>query len=225
MQHADIPKAYAIVSEVGSSRLNLIYIKSIVMYFLSKYLKNFDLAPIFTQEEFEYLCQSRPNIVSSFVVEVSFTSLHILHTKVHETFVYSFYQQENGDITDFISYYHLSSTIMNHPQYKTLNACYLYYHATSKTPLVDLVQDCIVQAHNVKLRTIFHVDLVLFRRDSVLFQNDFDVFNALDLLDNKSFLEKLKFGVGDGNLQYYIYNWKCPIMEPGKVRVHSDFIR
>ena len=25
-------------------------------------------------------------------------------------------------------------------------------------------------------------------------------------MDNKQFLEKLKFGDGDGNIQYYIYN-------------------
>jgi glycylpeptide N-tetradecanoyltransferase len=36
-------------------------------------------------------------------------------------------------------------------------------------------------------------------------------------MDNKQFLEKLKFGVGDGNLQYYIYNWKCPQMNPEQV--------
>ena len=36
-------------------------------------------------------------------------------------------------------------------------------------------------------------------------------------MDNKDFLDKLKFGVGDGNLQYYIYNWKCPQMNPEKV--------
>ncbi|CAF0803508.1 unnamed protein product [Adineta steineri] len=151
MRHADIPRAFAL---------------------LSQYLKKFDLSPVFTQEEFEYLCQNRPNIVSSFVVE-----------------------QEDGEITDFISYYHLSSTIMNHPQYKTLNACYMYYHAASRTPLPELVNDCLVQAH----------------------LNDFDVFNALDLMDNKEFLEKLKFGVGDGNLQYYIYNWQCSQMNPEKV--------
>ena len=45
----------------------------------------------------------------------------------------------------------------------------------------------------------------------------FDVFNALDLMHNKEFLEKLKFGIGDGNLQYYLYNWKCPNMEPNQV--------
>uniref|UniRef100_A0A8C9FGI4 Glycylpeptide N-tetradecanoyltransferase n=1 Tax=Pavo cristatus TaxID=9049 RepID=A0A8C9FGI4_PAVCR len=45
----------------------------------------------------------------------------------------------------------------------------------------------------------------------------FDVFNALDLMENKTFLEKLKFGIGDGNLQYYLYNWRCPGMESEKV--------
>ena len=39
-------------------------------------------------------------------------------------------------------------------------------------------------------------------------------------MDNKDFLEKLKFGVGDGNLQYYIYNWKCPQMNPEKVCIN-----
>ena len=48
-------------------------------------------------------------------------------------------------------------------------------------------------------------------------QRGFDVFNALDLMENKEFLEKLKFGIGDGNLQYYLYNWKCPFMTPEKV--------
>ncbi len=36
----------------------------------------------------------------------------------------------------------------------------------------------------------------------------FDVFNALNIMDNESFLEALKFGVGDGYLHYYLYNWK-----------------
>lgn len=50
-----------------------------------------------------------------------------------------------------------------------------------------------------------------------ILQKGFDVFNALDLMENKTFLEKLKFGIGDGNLQYYLYNWKCPSMGPEKV--------
>ena len=29
----------------------------------------------------------------------------------------------------------------------------------------------------------------------------------LDVMENTTFLEKLKFGPGDGQLQYYLYNW------------------
>ena len=37
---------------------------------------------------------------------------------------------------------------------------------------------------------------------------DHDVFNALDIFENPSFLRPLKFGEGDGNLRYYLYNWR-----------------
>ncbi len=39
-------------------------------------------------------------------------------------------------------------------------------------------------------------------------QEKFDVFNALDILDNKEVFEDLLFKPGDGFLQYYMYNWK-----------------
>jgi glycylpeptide N-tetradecanoyltransferase len=28
------------------------------------------------------------------------------------------------------------------------------------------------------------------------------------LMENDSFLQPLKFGIGDGNLHYYLYNWR-----------------
>lgn len=43
----------------------------------------------------------------------------------------------------------------------------------------------------------------------VLFcHRDHDVFNALDIFQNASFLKELKFGIGDGRLRYYLYNWR-----------------
>ena len=42
----------------------------------------------------------------------------------------------------------------------------------------------------------------------------FDVFNALDIMDNKEFLEELKFGVGNGNLMYYLYNYRIDKVAP-----------
>jgi glycylpeptide N-tetradecanoyltransferase len=54
------------------------------------------------------------------------------------------------------------------------------------TPLQQLMQDALILAAG----------------------KGYDVFNALDLMDNASFLKELKFGIGDGALQYYLYNWR-----------------
>ena len=48
-------------------------------------------------------------------------------------------------------------------------------------------------------------------------KKEFDLFTTLDVMDNSSFLEKLKFHRGDRNLHYYLYNWKCPSTYPHKV--------
>ncbi len=44
------------------------------------------------------------------------------------------------------------------------------------------------------------------------------MFNSLDIMENSSVLEELKFGEGDGNLHYYFYNFKCPEISPDRVR-------
>lgn len=36
----------------------------------------------------------------------------------------------------------------------------------------------------------------------------YDVFNALDVMENNEFLDQLKFAIGDGHLHYYLYNWR-----------------
>jgi glycylpeptide N-tetradecanoyltransferase len=80
-----------------------------------------------------------------------------------------------------------------------LEASYLYYYATDagviphedqdqrvKDRLSSLIADCLIIAKNAK----------------------FDVFNALTLMDNVPILRDLKFGVGDGFLNFYLYNWR-----------------
>lgn len=48
-----------------------------------------------------------------------------------------------------------------------------------------------------------------------------DVFNALNQMENESFLKELKFGSGDGSLHYYLFNWKCATFHPKNVRYYS----
>jgi glycylpeptide N-tetradecanoyltransferase len=76
-----------------------------------------------------------------------------------------------------------------------LFAVYAYYYVPGSLPLATLMEDA----------------LILARGKGV------DVFNCLDLMENAAVLERLKFGQGDGNLQYYLYNWGCPSLAPAQV--------
>lgn len=96
-----------------------------------------------------------------------------------------------GEVTDLISFYHLPSTVMTNPKHNNLFAAYSYYNVATSMPFQDLCKDALILARNVGI----------------------DVFNGLDLMDNKSAFEKNLFGIGDGYLQYYIYNWKCPTID------------
>lgn len=137
-----------------------------VFRLVTNYLAKFSVKPLYTEEECEYWLVPRTDVIESFVVE---------NPSTHE-------------ITDFISFYILPSTIVNNANYKTLKAAYSYYNVANSVPLVTLMNDALILAT----------------------QRQCDVFNALDLMDNEPLFKELKFGVGDGRLQYYLYNLKCP---------------
>ncbi|ODN06142.1 Glycylpeptide N-tetradecanoyltransferase 1 [Orchesella cincta] len=123
--------------------------------------------------------------------EMEFEHWFTPRKEIVETFVVD----RNGEITDLISFYALPSTVVNNPVHKSIKAAYSFYNVAGSMSLQDLMFDALILARN----------------------EGFDVFNALDLMDNKEFLENLKFGVGDGNLQYYLYNWRCPSVNPDEI--------
>jgi len=140
---------------------------------VNEYLERFKVAPKFTKNEFAHWFSRRDKVIYSYVVE----------------------DPQTGKITDFGSFYSLPSTVIGHPKHNVLNAAYLYFYVSTKTPLPALIQDLLISAK----------------------QNDFDVFNCLDIMENLSFIEQLKFGPGDGNLYYYLYNYKIPDLQPKQV--------
>lgn len=103
--------------------------------------------------------------------------------------------EKSNVITDMISFYTLPSTVVNHPTHKNIKAAYSFYNVAKSQDWTDLMSDALVLAKKL----------------------DFDVFNALDLMENTEFLERLKFGIGDGNLQYYLYNWRCPTLNSKEI--------
>jgi len=134
-------------------------------------LLKFQFNVVYTVDEVAHWFLPRPKVIDSYVAV----------------------SEETGEVTDFISFYHLPSTILNHNE--SLFAAYSYYNVANSVPLEQLLKDALILAKN----------------------QGADVFNALDLMDNLPTFEPLKFGIGDGTLQYYIYNWSCPEMKANQV--------
>ena len=106
-------------------------------------------------------------------------------------------EDDSGAVTDFLSFYTLPSTIIGNEQYKELKAAYMFYTVPNKHPITELMQNSLILAA----------------------ASGHDVFNALDILENGTgnLLKDLKFGIGDGKLRYYLYNWRCEEMDSNDV--------
>ena len=171
---------------------------------LGRYLENFAMAVEFTEEEVEHWflhneVTAPEQVIWSYVVE---------DPKSHK-------------ITDFFSFYVLESAVIGNPKHQMVRAAYLFYYATEaafqkeekvlKERLNLLINDALILAKrvgDVPVSPCYITDLS--------WQFGFDVFNALTLLDNPLFLESQKFGLGDGQLHFYLYNYRTmPI--PGGV--------
>uniref|UniRef100_W5KFS1 Glycylpeptide N-tetradecanoyltransferase n=1 Tax=Astyanax mexicanus TaxID=7994 RepID=W5KFS1_ASTMX len=143
-----------------------------VQTLLTEYLRGFQLFPILNQEEVQHWFLPRDGVVDTYVVEGT-----------------------DGTITAVMSFYTMSSIVLNHLVHRRLKAAYALYAVTTATPVQQIMEDILIIA---KAR-------------------GFDVFTALDVLGNKGFLEPLRFTEGDVCMNYYLYNWKCPRINPDKV--------
>ena len=114
-----------------------------------------------------------------------------------EGVVNSYVVDGQDGVSDFFSFYHLPSSVIGNAKHDKLNAVYAFYTVPKAHTLLELMRDALVMAKSIGA----------------------DVFNALDLQDNAEFLSELRFGPGDGKLQYYLYNWKCPQMPANKVGI------
>ena len=97
------------------------------------------------------------------------------------------------------SFYNLPSSVSGHAKYKELKAAYAYYLVPGKFDIVELTKACLITAR----------------------QQNYDVFNMLDIMDNEQVFEPLLFKKGDGFLQYYFYNWNLAskVLHPNEIGV------
>ena len=118
---------------------------------LNSYLAKFDLAPVYSEADVHHWFLPQDNIIEAYVVETPGAP---------------------GTLTDFVSFYTLPSTVMNHPSHSSIKAAYSFYNVATATPWVDLMGDA----------------LILAKREN------FDVFNALDLMENRQVVEEVFLG-------------------------------
>ncbi|XP_053993546.1 glycylpeptide N-tetradecanoyltransferase 1-like [Hylaeus volcanicus] len=144
-------------------------------------------------QAFNLLCQNLKEKTSLYPIFTLEEFKHIILPS--KDVIVSYVRELDNKITDFFSFYFLPSSVIGNPKYKLLNAAYSYYNVATSVPLEDLIGAALIIAKRLGV----------------------DVFNALDLNENSQFIEKLRFGRGDGSLRYYLYNYICPPMEASNV--------
>jgi glycylpeptide N-tetradecanoyltransferase len=184
--------------KVGFSRLNprMTMARMVKLYKLPKEPSH-DLIPM-TNDHVDGVHQILTHYLqTNFKMHVNFTTEDIAHWLLPRDKVINTYVLVNGEgtVTDMVSFYHLPSTILG--QDDTLHAAYSYYNVATTMALEELMRDALILAN----------------------QTCSDVFNALNLMENDKVLDELKFGKGDGNLQYYVYNWNAPSMQAPEVGI------
>ncbi|KAJ5892756.1 hypothetical protein N7504_009447 [Penicillium tannophilum] len=147
---------------------------------LERYMQRFQLNQAFTREEIDHWLVYKE-----------------AEGKDQVVWSYVVEDPQTHKITDFFSFYNLESTVINNPKHDAVRAAYLYYYAT-ETAFAD-------NSKALKER------LLLLMNDALICAKKakFDVFNALTMADNPLFLEQLKFGAGDGQLHFYLYNYRA----------------
>lgn len=132
--------------------------------------------------------------LSKFKVRPYYSKEDVEHWFVpRKNIVYSYViENDKGVITDFISFYLLPSSILKHDTHKILYAAYSFYNVPGEYTIKELIKNALILAK----------------------QQKFDVYNALNVMENESVFNDLLFGRGDGSLKYYFYNYACPEVEP-----------
>jgi glycylpeptide N-tetradecanoyltransferase len=153
-----------------------------VLDLLTRYLARFDMAPVFTKEEVIHW---------------------LLHKKeaYDEQVIWSYVVEDptTKKITDCFSFYCLESSVINNAKHSNVRAAYLFYYATETVFAPKSTKEDL----KVRLNQLINDALILAKKLK------FDVFNALTLQDNCLFLEEQKFGGGDGQLHFYLYNYNA----------------
>lgn len=182
----DMLAYYAIPNETKTQGLRPMELKDIDSAFelFNAYQERFDIVQNFTKEEFQhwFLGNEGDKVVFSYVCA----------------------NDNDGKITDFFSFYSLPFSILENAHHNELGIGYLFYYATDADfEYSDRFDPEASKVLRKRLDSLMSDAIVLAK------QQKMDVFNALTSQDNSLFLNDLKFGPGDGFLNFYLFNYRA----------------
>ena len=172
---------------------------------LCAYLSRFELAPVFTEGEVRHTFLSGRG-------EGEYIDGKAMRAK-QVVWAYVVENPQTGEITDFISFYSLPSTVVGNEKYPILDAAYMFYYATDKAlPEGWRSSETTHYPRKLDVTTRSRVGERLNRLVEGILRvaksTQFDVFNTLTLMESNHFIADQKFKPGSGLLNYYIFNWK-----------------
>ncbi|VEU22458.1 DEKNAAC103542 [Brettanomyces naardenensis] len=195
---------YALPSSTKTKGLRKMEEKDVedVLSLYSKFQSRFDMSQVFSKEELSHWLLGDANERS-----------HADDKRVVLTYVV---ENDEGRITDFVSFYVLPFTVIDNARHDKLGVAYLYYYATEEGLDGGRFDPASVKVVTKRLESLISDALVLAKNIGM------DVFNALTSQDNVLFLDDLKFGPGDGFLNYYLFNYKAYPISGGVVNKEYD---
>ena len=109
--------------------------------------------------------------------------------------IYTIVIETNNKITDMISFFIIDNTIENNLKYSQYKAGYLFYYFNESLELDELMNIALYYAKKVNI----------------------DVFNILNMFDLYNIVDKCKFLLGCGTLNYYLFNYTYDYINNDKI--------
>ena len=136
------------------------------------------------------------HLSENYKVHIEFDEAEVKHFLLpRQEVVFSWVvKNEAGEVTDFISFYALNSSVLNNPDHSKIYAAYAYYNyvqGNDTERFLQLMKDALILAA----------------------KREFDVYNLTEVLQHNKVRDELMFKIGDGRLNHYLYNFRIPAVE------------
>jgi glycylpeptide N-tetradecanoyltransferase len=113
-----------------------------------------------------------------------------------EKVIYTYVIEENDVITDMISFFAITNYMPNDLNLK-LYVAYSFINIAVTVTFKELIRNALILAKN----------------------EGFDLYSALNVMDNESIFQDLMFGIGSNSLKYYFYNYQLPSITPNELGI------